>query len=338
MTTKSLVLYDNYTREEVHGIFSPETAFTRRGGTWARQGVMSIPDRPNDFVFLVSFGQKQGGHIFKEPITELGVLTWQSQPKQSLNNPRAKKWIHHDESKNSIYLFLRTRKGVKYTCFGRLKYITHDAEQEKPVHFQWQILDWPIPQKVLDGMGLTLQESVAEGQKERATLPRGVLQETQPPTVSPYKGTTTRTFRGRKAPDYSARDEQDRKLGRLGEELVVKHEKASLLEQGQTGLADKVIHVSAIEGDGAGYDIRSYKPDGEVKYIEVKTTRRPAQTPFFMSSNEVEFSKQHSQSYYLYRVFNYVDKTDSGQFYMCVGSIEENFSLSPIQYRVKGVT
>jgi hypothetical protein len=29
------------------------------------------------------------------------------------------------------------------------------------------------------------------------------------------------------------------------------------------------------------------------KYIEVKTTRGPAETPFYMSANEVEFSRTH---------------------------------------------
>ena len=42
---------------------------------------------------------------------------------------------------------------------------------------------------------------------------------------------------------------------------------------GRPDLAEKVIHVSQIEGDGAGYDIKSFHEDGTVKYIEVKTTR-----------------------------------------------------------------
>ena len=42
-----------------------------------------------------------------------------------------------------------------------------------------------------------------------------------------------------------------------------------------------VVHVAKVEGDGAGYDIKSYTSDGEQKFIEVKTTRgasRPLST------------------------------------------------------------
>ena len=44
------------------------------------------------------------------------------------------------------------------------------------------------------------------------------------------------------------------------------------------------MHVSEIEGDGAGYDIKSYTPDGKVRYIEVKTTRGAIRTPFLCRS------------------------------------------------------
>ncbi len=38
-------------------------------------------------------------------------------------------------------------------------------------------------------------------------------------------------------------------------------------------LAEKVRHVSQLQGDGAGYDIESYSLDGTIKYVEVKTTK-----------------------------------------------------------------
>jgi hypothetical protein len=81
-----LVLYDEYSRKEVHDIFSPDTIFTPGAGTWGLQGVIPLPDRPGDWVFFVTFGQSQGEHKFDEVITEDGVLTWQSQPAQALND------------------------------------------------------------------------------------------------------------------------------------------------------------------------------------------------------------------------------------------------------------
>ena len=44
-------------------------------------------------------------------------------------------------------------------------------------------------------------------------------------------------------------------------------------------LARKVIWVSEEEGDGAGYDIESFEPDGRPRLIEVKTTNGWERTP-----------------------------------------------------------
>ena len=44
-----------------------------------------------------------------------------------------------------------------YTYLGKLKYITHDIDRKKPIHFQWQILDWDIPESVQIRIGLQLQ-------------------------------------------------------------------------------------------------------------------------------------------------------------------------------------
>ena len=57
-----LKLWDDYTREEVHGIFSPNTRFTPQAGTWGLQGIVRVPARQGDWVFFVTFGQEQGDH------------------------------------------------------------------------------------------------------------------------------------------------------------------------------------------------------------------------------------------------------------------------------------
>jgi hypothetical protein len=114
---------------------------------------------------------------------------------------------------------------------------------------------------------------------------------------------------------------------------VVEHEKRSLMESGHPDLAEMVRHVSIIEGDDAGYDVESFTLSGEVKYIEVKTTRGTAQTPFYISPNEVEFSNKHPDNYYLYRVCDYEEGSNSGKFYVNVGSVAEAFDLTPTEYR-----
>jgi hypothetical protein len=114
----ALVLYYDYSRQQVHDIFAPDTPFTPQAGTWGLQGIVAIPNRPGDFVLFVTFGQQQGSHIFDEGITEDGVLSWQSQPKQSLKDRQIHQLIQHDELTNTLYLFLRTRRNVPYTYMG----------------------------------------------------------------------------------------------------------------------------------------------------------------------------------------------------------------------------
>lgn len=66
----------------------------------------------------------------------------------------------------------------------------------------------------------------------------------------------------------------------------------------------------------------------------VKTTEGKADTQFFISSGEVQFSKNNSSNYYLYRVYNYDRKTGNADFFVKKGSIEENFPLVPKNYAV----
>jgi hypothetical protein len=119
-----------------------------------------------------------------------------------------------------------------------------------------------------------------------------------------------------------------------GELLVIQHERRVLTEGGRPDLAWRVRHVSQVEGDGAGYDVGSFTQVGEPKYIEVKTTRGLAETPFFVTANEVAFSETHADEYHLYRVYNYDDERNAGMYYAEAGSLSSMFALTPTQFRV----
>ena len=58
------------------------------------------------------------------------------------------------------------------------------------------------------------------------------------------------------------RDLQNRQLGRAGEEFVLEAERQSLSRHGRRDLADRIEWVADVRGDGAGYDIASFRPDG----------------------------------------------------------------------------
>lgn len=104
--------------------------------------------------------------------------------------------------------------------------------------------------------------------------------------------------------NYLEEEQLNKALGLYGEEIVIEFEKWNLIRLGYHKLADKIVWISKEEGDGAGFDILSKNINGKDKYIEVKTTRLGKKTPFFFSSNELQFSIKNASDYHLYRLFN----------------------------------
>lgn len=130
--------------------------------------------------------------------------------------------------------------------------------------------------------------------------------------------------------DYVLRDETNRRLGRAGEQWVLEFEQQRLRTQGHDELFQRVDWISDRLGDGAGYDILSYDAPSLPRYIEVKTTNGPHASSFVISRNELEFSKEVKDAFYLYRVFQF---RESPALYMLNGDISKHLHLEPMDYR-----
>ncbi len=330
MTIKKLELFNQYSREDIYKIFDGITPFTAGAGTWGIHGIVKIPKRKNDYVFFVTFGQKQLGHDFDEHITEDGILTWQSQPKQALDNPVIKNLINHNHLVNNIYLFLRTKKYNNETksvepfnYMGRVAYINHDKTREKPVFFKWQVINWETPSSnILTRMDLNLYISNLEIGHSSNKL---IL--TDKPSKKSDTAKETRSFCSTKI-DFIENAKKNTDIGLNGELLV--------LEYLQKELGYTAVHTSVIEGDGAGYDIEVIKEeDGGSLYIEVKTTKGGINTPFMITENELFFSAEYKDSYELYRVYEYNSKNNTGKLYKIKGDLRDNLNLNPTLYRAK---
>jgi len=107
--------------------------------------------------------------------------------------------------------------------------------------------------------------------------------------------------------DPAERDARNRKLGKQGEELIFLHERRELIRIGRDDLARRVEWTSEVHGDGAGYDIHSFSPDGRERLIEVKTTNGAALTPFFLSENERAFSEERPDAFRLMRLYAFAE-------------------------------
>lgn len=105
--------------------------------------------------------------------------------------------------------------------------------------------------------------------------------------------------------DVAERDARNRALGRAGEARALAHERAALRDAGRDDLARRVEWVSDTRGDGLGYDIASFEPDGALRLLEVKTTNGWERTPFHISRNELAVSKAERAHWVLLRLWNF---------------------------------
>jgi hypothetical protein len=130
--------------------------------------------------------------------------------------------------------------------------------------------------------------------------------------------------------DVAGRDERNRALGRAGEERVLAHEHATLKAAGRDGLARKVRWVSEEDGDGAGYDIASYAPDGRPRLIEVKTTNGWERTPFHITRNELAVADERRADWCLFRMWNFSREPRAFELYP---PLDAHVSLTPTSFQ-----
>lgn len=130
--------------------------------------------------------------------------------------------------------------------------------------------------------------------------------------------------------DVAERDARNRALGRAGEERVLDHERASLLAAGRTDLVERIRWVSHVDGDGAGYDIRSFDTDGSDRLIEVKTTNGWERTPFHITRNELAVAEAHRNDWRLVRLWNF---SREPRAFELRSPLEAHVSLMAISYQ-----
>jgi hypothetical protein len=154
-----------------------------------------------------------------------------------------------------------------------------------------------------------------------------------PPTPVASKPSTEKKKRIGRKTDRAALDAKNRTLGEAGERYVMDVEKARLTAAGRADLAAKLEWTSKQVGDGMGYDIASYEVDGSPLHIEVKTTGGPIDTPFYLTSAEIEASAELGKTYRLYRVFGFPQEKRVYQLKGHLRACEPRLGLFAISYR-----
>jgi hypothetical protein len=126
------------------------------------------------------------------------------------------------------------------------------------------------------------------------------------------------------------RDLRLRTLGEAGERWVSQVERLELEAVGRQDLAARVEWTAKERGDGFGYDIASFDPDGTPIQIEVKTTNLGRRAPFYVTRNEVKRSEELAPTYRLYRVFDFARVP---RVFIVRGSVEQSFTIAPLVYQ-----
>jgi hypothetical protein len=145
----------------------------------------------------------------------------------------------------------------------------------------------------------------------------------------------TSLFKAQKI-DWEKARERNNEIGDQGEEFVMEFEIDRLTKLLSKDATQYVQHLSRLQGDGLGFDISSIKKDGSPRYIEVKTTSRDFNQPFYMSKNEKRFFEIYGNSEFIYKVYDFNRETRDGKVkIISQNELFSDFLFDPITWQVK---
>ena len=131
--------------------------------------------------------------------------------------------------------------------------------------------------------------------------------------------------------NFAEREQVNRNLGEDGERFVFCLERRRMISAGHPEFVDRIKWISKDEGDGKGYDILSVNlRTGDDLSIEVKTTRGGKYQPFFITDNELAYSKEFSDSYCLYRLYDF---NLSRRLFRLCGAVDQHVNLDPKSFK-----
>ena len=104
----------------------------------------------------------------------------------------------------------------------------------------------------------------------------------------------------------------------------------ALGKAGRDDLARRVRWTSVEDGDGFGYDISSFDPEGRERLIEVKTTNGWDRTPFHISRNELLVADERRDAWCLLRLYDFARTARAFEIHP---PLERHVELTPTSFR-----
>lgn len=140
-----LVLYQNYTRNDIIYLFQTGN----KPGSW-REGVARYK---NDYFLFVTLKKDEAvsEHLqYKDYFMDQQYFHWQSQNQTSPTSSRGDDYIHHQEKKIHIHLFIRKYEKMNgmtlpFMYIGKVDYVSHKGS--KPISIVWK-MHHPVPENL----------------------------------------------------------------------------------------------------------------------------------------------------------------------------------------------
>lgn len=153
------------------------------------------------------------------------------------------------------------------------------------------------------------------------------------PVAKPVVEAPEEVYRSARKVDWAERNKQQALTGKRGEAVVLEIERRYLRSVNCNDLAERVNNVAVEVGDGLGYDILSFFPNGKQKYIEVKSTVGSIKSVFNISRNELGFLQEHQKDAFVCRVQTTIDGDDIYFRYISSGDVV-SAEITPVKYLV----
>jgi len=164
----------------------------------------------------------------------------------------------------------------------------------------------------------------------KQSIPSNELVRRDPPEDGYEQMPPSRTnFEGQDV-DFEKQAKEQKELGDAGEELVKQHEIKELQRRRMPAKAELV----RIAKPGEGFDVYSFDEKGQEKFIEVKTTPGSWKNRFYLTRHEIKFMQENKTHYSLYRVYNFDEEDNSGEFFELKGDIDDRLIKEPINFEV----
>lgn len=227
-----------------------------------------------------------------------------------------------------IYLFVRGKAGEPFTFMG--EYIALKVDEDD-VSFVLGKKDYDdaIQNEITEQKYVNqyCHENAAEIVKGK-TLVKYQIPKMGEPEAENFAKSSRKV-------DYIRQAMINKRVGDLGEQLVIKYEKERLASFGEIAIP-YIPRVRKEEDDSKGFDIHSFdlfKGQMVEIMIEVKTTTGEAKTTFFMSNNEYKTMEEHrlNGTYWVYRVFN-IHSVKPG-FFQITHDFDKTIKINPDTWR-----